>query len=157
LLRTSPSCGDGRLFWENAGEQNFNFVLAMGPADWQAGSTPRRAETFLRPPVARWFSSTGNGAGLPATDSFFHVSGRAVLSCLYPAKQPGQIAARLWNPSSQPAELRLSGILVEGQAQKADLLESPYGSLNGANGDWTIDLPAWGIQTILLTHGGPLE
>ena len=40
LLRTSPSCGDNRLFWENAGEQVFTFTLLLNGNDLAHGACP---------------------------------------------------------------------------------------------------------------------
>ena len=62
LLRTPPSCGDGRLFWENAGEQVFRFSLFPAEAGWQDAGAPHRAATCLRPPVAGWVTDGGDVA-----------------------------------------------------------------------------------------------
>ena len=157
LMRTVPSCGDGRLFWENAGEQHFHFVLRMGSGDWQADAVPARAEAFLRPPAARWVNPAAEAAPtLPARDSFFRASEGAILSSLYPG-QCGQPLTRLWNPSGQPAAVQLSGSLVQGGARACDFLENPSSALAGQDGIWALTLPPWSIQTILLTPGASRE
>ena len=47
LMRTSPSCGDNRLFWENAGEQVFTFTILPMRARLARRTRPRAGGTAL--------------------------------------------------------------------------------------------------------------
>lgn len=148
LLRTAPSCGDRRLYWENAGEQNFHFVFKFAQPDWQSASVPHQAEGFLRPPATRWVEGGGAEGGLPDTYSVLQITDGAILSALYPSHD--RAVLRVWNPSEKQEKPRIAGRLAQGGAQQCNFLETPSGQLDGQLGGWELDLPPWAIRTLIL-------
>lgn len=150
LLRTSPSCGDNRLFWDNAGEQIFTFTLRLDECDWRASHVQEQAAYQLRPPVAQLVRAQ-NG-DLPVAQSLLQVHGSSVaLSSLYPGSEPGVTAVRVWETAGVTQEIVFTGPLGGKQAVTANLLEEAGESLAGAPADWQLSLPAWGIRTVQLT------
>lgn len=150
LLRTSPSCGDVRLFWENAGEQVFNFTLRPNDGDWRAAHVQQQAACQLRPPVARLVQATGGG--LPAEQSFLQVGGSSVaLSSLATGTTPGSTLVRVWETAGANGEIDLTGAFSEADALVVDLLGELAEPLAGRPGNWRASLPAWGIRTIQFT------
>ena len=73
LMRTSPSCGDNRLFWENAGEQVFTFTILPGEPDWRAAQAQELAAQHLRQPAARLVQA--QSGTLPQTQGLLQVQG----------------------------------------------------------------------------------
>ncbi|MBZ0304256.1 MAG: hypothetical protein K8J31_31260 [Anaerolineae bacterium] len=146
LLRSSPSCGDLRFFWENAGEQVYQFILRPTDADWQTADAQRQAANDFRLPVAH--RVTGEAGPLPLENSLLQVDG-ALLSALYPGQDPGQTVARFYETKGASAHVTLSGSLAEAEASAVNFLENPADSLQGTVGQWEVDLTPWRIQTIL--------
>lgn len=151
LLRTSPSCGDGRLFWENAGEQIFSFTLRPNDADWRTAHVQQQAACHLRPPTAKVVQASGGA--LAAEQSFLQVHGAsAALSSLAPGATAGSTLVRVWEIAGRDADMTLSGALCAADAVAVDLLNNVAEPLSGEPGTWQMDLPAWSIRTIRLTQ-----
>lgn len=150
LLRTSPSCGDNRLFWENAGEQIFTFSLRLNESDWRTSHVQHQAAHFLRPPV--YSMVRADRGDLPQTQSFFQVDGPSVaLSSLYPSSEPGATLVRIWETAGLHQQVAFTGAFSEAGAVAVNLLEEKCEpSLTGKPGDWQLSLPAWGIRTVRL-------
>jgi alpha-mannosidase len=148
LLRTSPSCGDHRLFWENAGEQVFQFTLRPVDGDWRAARVQEQAASDLRPPVARLVR--GGAGGLPPSQSFLRLeAASAALSSLYPDGETGAALLRLWETAGATQEVTLAGPLAGGTAQVVNLLGEEVGPPpSGQPGRWQVSLGAWGIRTV---------
>ncbi|MAS33869.1 MAG: hypothetical protein CL610_07675 [Anaerolineaceae bacterium] len=146
LLRSSPSCGDLRFYWENAGEQVYDFTIRPTEADWRHADAQRLASADFRSPVTQLV--TAQQGELPATQSLLRVDG-AVLSALYPGQEGGQTVARFYETQGRNTGVELSGPLADAQATAVNLLEAGGSPLAGQPGDWQTDLPAWRIQTVL--------
>jgi hypothetical protein len=150
LLRTPPSCGDPRLYWENAGEQVFDFCFIPGDGDWREADAPRLATARFRPPVARAVPS--GGGTLPTSDSLLAIEG-AQVSAIYPGADSASTMVRFYETAGRSGEARLTGPLCDGPAALVDLLEDTLPeqeALTGKPGDWRVDLPAWRIVTVRL-------
>lgn len=150
LLRTPPSCGDGRLFFENSGEQVFQFSLLPCQEDWRAANLPQMADHLLRPPIMQKMHA-GGGGSLPDSFSLFEVIGNwAALSSLYPGQAPGEVVARLWDTTGNGGTALLSGPLAERKVFSADLMEQIGKPLRGNPGAWNLPIPGWGIRTVII-------
>ena len=151
LLRTSPSCGDNRLFWENAGEQVFTFTLLLNGHDWRTAHVQQLAAHHLRPPVCRMVRA--NGGDLPGAKSLLRVGGPSVaLSSLYGGSEPGTTVVRVWETAGVQQTVTFTGSLSEGSAVAVDLLDVESApALTGRPGDWQLSLPPWAIRTVRLT------
>jgi alpha-mannosidase len=152
LLRTSPSCGDNRLFWENAGEQVFTFTLLLNERDWRTAHVQQLAAQHLRPPVCR--AVRASSGDLPPAQSLLQVRGPSVaLSSLYGGSEPGATVVRVWETAGVQQTVAITGALSKGGAVTVDLVggESTP-SLTGGLGKWQLSLPAWGIRTVRLTE-----
>jgi hypothetical protein len=152
LLRTSPSCGDNRLFWENAGEQVFTFTLLLNERDWRTAHVQQLAAHHLRPPVCSMVRA--NSGVLPQAQSLLQVHGPSVvLSSLYPGSEPGTTVVRVWETAGVHQTVAFTGAMSEGRAVTVDLLgEESAPALAGEPGDWQLSLPAWGIRTVRLSE-----
>ncbi len=152
LMRTSPSCGDARLFWENAGEHVYDFVLMPGEQDWRDAHAPQVALHYLRPPVSRMGLVSGHGP-LAGSDSFLRIDGTStILSSLYPANTQRALVVRVYDATGQGAVVRLSGSLTMAQANVVDLLEEGAEVMRGKPGEWQLKLSPWSIRTVMLTR-----
>ncbi len=152
LMRTSPSCGDHRLFWENAGEQTYTFTLLTGDADWQQADAQRLAMHIHRPPIVQITSRAGNGS-LPDSQSLLRLEGESVqLSALYPAGAQAGIVVRLVETAGKTDTVTLQGpMAAENKASATNLLEEDPHSLTKEADGWSLSLAPWRIQTVLLT------
>ena len=152
LMRTSPSCGDHRLFWENAGEQVFTFTILPGEADWRAARTQELAAQHLRQPAARLVQAQ-NGA-LPPAQGLLQVQGASVaLSSLYEDAESGATLVRVWETAGTAQMVTFTGSLSSGNATTVNLLnEASEPAPVGQPGDWRLDLPAWSIRTVRFTR-----
>jgi alpha-mannosidase len=145
LLRTSPSCGDTRYFWENAGEQVYRFGWFPIGADWRAEGAIARAQRHLRPPVSTWIEPGGDG-DLPSEQGFLSVSpASALLSSLSRNVEFGDIDIRVFESTGFGADIALAGTLLSTEPVAVDLRGLP---VNGAS--FPFRLPAWRIQTFAL-------
>jgi hypothetical protein len=152
LLRTSPSCGDGRLFFDNAGEHNFRFSFVPGGTDWKSAHAQQAAARLLRLPLQRLVQAgqAAGNASLPDTLSLLQVQdARFALSCLYPGAQPGSLVARVWETTGRAGVAHFSGPLAQSQALAVDFMETGEQPLRGGPGGWDLEIPAWGIRTVL--------
>ena len=153
LLRTSPSCGDARLFWENAGERVYDIAFLPGELNWRTAGAPLLGDEGLKPPVAR-LEHAGGGT-LPPSDSLLRIEGRSViLSSLYPVDTPGATIARIYDAAGHGGPVYLSGPLSRTRAFAADALDQRAGLLPGEPGRWRIDLTPWRIGTVLFARDG---
>ncbi len=151
LLRTSPSCGDTRFFWENAGEQVYRFAWFPTNGDWRAAGAIARAQQHLRPPVTAWVEPDGAGS-LPAEHAFLGVSPTsAVLSSLSRNVDSGDVDIRVFESQGTATMVTLNGPLVEGGSpiEAVDLRGRRV-----AEAAMPFDLPAWRIQTFARREGG---
>lgn len=146
LLRTSPSCGDTRYFWENAGEQVYRFSLYPAGPDWKSEGAIALAQRRLRPPATRFQKSTGGGS-LPDSQSFLAVeSPSAVLSSVSSNVETGAVDIRVFEAQGIESSISLAGPLVERHGTKTELVDlrgHPAAEPDHASRD----LPAWRIQT----------
>jgi len=150
LLRTSPSCGDGRLYWENAGEQVFAFTLLPTEDNWRTAHSQQQAAYHLRPLIGKLVQA--NHGTLATAQSLLRVHGSSVaLSSLYPGTTPGATVLRVWETTGANRQVALTGALSEASAVAVNLLEEEGEALVGKAGDWRVDLPAWGVRTLRLT------
>ena len=163
LIRTSPSCGDGRLFFENAGKQVFSFHLIPGETDWRAAHTPVIAQAMHRLPVAKRYVSSSATAdnNLPNTYSLLSMtkeSGGALqdlaLSSLYPAHNSSDVLLRVWDTTGRGEDITLSGPLAQAGAALADLMDNAADPLSGQPGRWRLDVPPYGIRSVRLSRKG---
>jgi alpha-mannosidase len=151
LMRTSPSCGDPRLFWENPGEQVYRFSMVPTGPKWQAARPFDVADGVLRTPEAVFTDMRGTGS-LPNTHSLLTLeSESAVLSSLSQREGDGAIRIRVFEGTGAPTSLSVSGPLVEdARVQVVDLLDRP---IQGMRPETTsFDLPPWRIQTLRVTR-----
>ncbi len=148
LLRSVPSCGDGRLYFEHAGEHAFTFHFIPGAPGWQAAGSPQVAARLLRPPVAVLSAAGGEGA-LPIAHSLLQVEDRRfALSCLYPALEGDAVIARVWDTSGEGGAAYLSGPLAAGQASEVNFLEEAQAPLQGRPWGWMLQVPPHAIRTV---------
>lgn len=146
LLRTSPSCGDARFFWDNAGEQVFTFSFFPGKTQWREADAARLALALHKQPVVKRVSTSGGT--LPRQQSLFAVEG-ALLSALYPGVQPQTIIARVYEPNGQEKVVRCRGAFSE--LSVVDLLETQSNQDSVVHGeDVQVKLRPWQIQTVSL-------
>jgi hypothetical protein len=146
LLRTSPSCGDTRYFWENAGEQVYRFAFHAMGADWRSEGAIALAQRHLRRPVCRYVAEHDAGS-LPVAQGMLTVeSSSAVLSSLSRNVATGEIDARVFEAQGENATVTLGGPLVTSEPVAVDLL----GQENGSVGEDGIALPGWRIQTLAI-------
>jgi hypothetical protein len=152
LMRTSPSCGDNRLFWENAGEQVFTFTILPGEADWRAAQAQELAAQFLRPPAARLVQA--QSGVLPLVQGLLQVQGASVaLSSLYEDTGSGATLVRVWETAGVAQTVTFTGPFSSGTATIVNLLnEVREPAPAGQGGDWQFDLPAWGIRTVRISR-----
>lgn len=149
LMRTSPSCGDGRLFLEQAGEHVFTFSYFLNDPDWKKANAQQLASRQLKPPVYRLVQAGGKG-DLPLSMSFLTIEGdHYALSSLYPGTSPEETLARIWETTGRPDKAHFSGPLSEGRALAVDFLGEGGQPLDGKPGSWELEIPAWGIRTVL--------
>jgi alpha-mannosidase len=154
LMRTSPSCGDKRLYWENAGERVYRVSFLPGPADWRAADVQHRADALLRPPAATVTHAAGGGS-LPDELSLLRIAGDgAALASLAPASDGAGSVARLFETRGERTEVTLSGPLAAGDARLVNLLEEEARPCAGEPGAWTFELAPWRIQTVRLGGAG---
>ena len=151
-MRTSPSCGDNRLFWENAGEQVFTFTILGGESDWRAAQAQDLAAQYLRQPAARLVGAQ-NG-DLPQAQSLLQVQGTSVaLSSLYEDTESGATLVRVWDTTGVAQTVTFTGPIASGTAAIVNLLnEVSEPAPAGQGGNWQLDLPAWGIRTVRITR-----
>lgn len=153
LFRTSPSCGDPKLFWENAGEHTFRFSLRPCGAEWKTERLPQRAQVWERPVIARVVQS-GKG-DLPATHSLLGIGAEGVLlSALYPAQQKGAALMRVWESAGEKRDVTVSGPLAAAAAtaEQVNLLENRESNLQKQKDAWKSEVPGWGLRTLRLTR-----
>ena len=152
LMRTSPSCGDNRLFWENAGEQVFTFTILPGESDWRAARAQELAAQHLRQPAARLVQAQ-NG-DLPPAQGLLQVQGTSVaLSSLYDDAESGATLVRVWETAGVAQTVTFTGPFSGGTATAVNLInEVSEPTPAGQAGDWQLDLPAWGIRTVRITR-----
>jgi alpha-mannosidase len=153
LIRTSPSCGDGRLFFENAGKQVFNFSLIPG----EVQDAARLAQSMLRLPLARLYPAQAQGTtgSLADQDSLLSLTGKGgealkniLLSSLYLAEDGKDVLVRVWNTSGSNETVNLTGTLAQKVACLADLMDEPLSAASGQAGRWQIDVPGYSIRTV---------
>ena len=121
LMRTSPSCGDNRLFWENAGEQVFTFTILPGEPDWRAAQAQELAAQHLRQPAARLVQA--QSGDLPQAQSLLQVQGTSVaLSSLYDDAESGATLVRVWETAGVAQTVTITGPLSSGTAAIVNLL-----------------------------------
>jgi hypothetical protein len=151
LMRTSPSCGDPRLFWENAGEQVYQFSMDPTGPEWQAARPSNIAANVLRTPEHVFTDVRGSGA-LPTSHSLLTLDAEsAVLSSLSRREGEGAIRIRVFEGAGAQDSVRLSGALVEGATvELVDLLDQPV-QTSRTRGE-SFDLPPWRIQTLRVTR-----
>ena len=151
LLRSAPSCGDTRLYWDNAGEQVYKLSFIPGEKGWQAAEAPRLASENLRCPVFRRVSTSAGS--LPPQQSLFEVGG-ALLSALHPGTRPETTVARVYNPMGRENKVNLTSTLGK-EIEAVDFLERTCSEeemvLTGQPGKWQADLGPWKILTVLLS------
>jgi len=151
LLRSAPSCGDTRFFWENAGEQVYRFAWYPTGGDWRSAGSIARAQQTLRPPVNRWVEP-GSGGRIPKVGSFLSpLPDRVVLSSLSRNVESGDTDIRVLAVEALNEPLVLEGPLVGAGAtvEAVDLTGRAFGT--GAVPD---SMPAWRIQTFAVRATG---
>jgi alpha-mannosidase len=155
LLRTPPSCGDKRFYWENSGEQHFSFSYVLTERDWRQSNVQATATKVWRPPLAKLISAQGNGV-LPSKLSLLQVDcGTALCSSLYPGDDAREMILRLYDTVGADSEIILTGSLCKGEALATDFMHRERNTLPGEAGRWRIALPAWAIQTVKLKYDEP--
>jgi alpha-mannosidase len=109
-------------------------------------------DRHLKPPVSRLVQARGDGPLLPE-GSFLGIEGDfAALSSLYPSTATDAVVARIYDTQGNGGTVRLSGPLTEASAAAMNLLEEDPQPLAGQPGEWRVELPAWRIQTVILTR-----
>lgn len=155
LMRTSPSCGDVRLFWENAGEQVYRFsILPTGPS-WQAAKPFDLAASVLRTPKQVFAEELGHGM-LPSSQSYLTMqAGTAVLSSIARDNDHGMVRIRLFEGTGAPDVVRLEGPLIDDtRIDLVDLIDRKIdGDINGSEASF--DLSPWRIQTLRIIKDEP--
>lgn len=153
LMRTSPSCGDPRFFWENAGEQIYRFSFVLTGADWRRSSPFAEARRLLQPPCAAFIDSAGGGA-LPARQSLLAIAGENVqLSSIAPSLDDETVDIRMFEASGREEAVRLSGPLIHGrQVASVDLIGRPTGSVMPDADVVRLVLPPWRIRTLRISR-----
>lgn len=148
LMRTAPSCGDGRLFLEQPGEHIFSFSYYLNEPDWRKANAQQLASTCWKLPVYR-LVKTREKDGLLPSKSFLTLEGEQfALSSLYPGNSDRTTIARIWETTGRPGKARFTGPLTEGQAFTVDFFGEGEQPLDGNPGSWELDIPAWGIRTV---------
>ena len=151
LMRTSPSCGDARYFWENAGEQIYRFSFVATGSRWQEAGMIQIADRVLRPPVTQWIQSNGDG-DLASSGSFLQVeSETALLSSLAPNADGNGFFARVFEAGGVTSPVTIAGTLVESpgiNADQVDLLDRRQQAPVEEDGAWRFAVAPWRIQTI---------
>ncbi|MDQ3657612.1 MAG: hypothetical protein M3457_21360, partial [Chloroflexota bacterium] len=151
LLRTSPSCGDTRYFWGNAGEQVYRFSLYPAGPDWKTEGAIALAQRRLCLPAGRFLESTGGGS-LPDSQSFLAVeSPSAVLSSVSANVETGALDIRVFEAQGIESPISLAGPLVERRGTKTELVDLRGHPAAGTDHDPQV-LPAWRIQTYSATR-----
>lgn len=143
LLRTSPSCGDTRYYWENAGEQMYRFAFYPMGADWRGEGAIAQAQRHLRQPVSRYIDGSAAGS-LQAARGFLTVdSPSAILSSLSRNVATEDVDIRIFEARGIDTQVALSGPLITSTPVQVDLLGR---NDDLANTEQRI-VPAWRIQT----------
>jgi len=75
---------------------------------------------------------------------------------LYPGPSVETVIARIWETTGQSGLARFSGPLSEDRALAVDFLGEGHRLLDGKPGSWELDVPAWGIRTVLLKNEGEI-
>ncbi len=159
LMRTVQSCGDARLYYEQAGEHVFRFTFIPGETDWRLMNVQQIAWRQQKPPVNCLAQTLPNGAYpigniLPDPYSLLRVQDeRFALSSLYPGARPGTVIARIWETQGRAGKTEFSGPLADGRALAVDFLEENGQPLDGHPGAWALEVPAWGICTVMFEGG----
>jgi alpha-mannosidase len=84
LLRTSPSCGDDRFYWENSGKQQYHFRFKFGSAE-DKGWASDFGQQLLCPVVTAELPLAGCPGDLPNADRFVRLEeDNLILSSVYP-------------------------------------------------------------------------
>lgn len=148
----SPSCGDARYFWENAGEQVYRFSFVATGGDWREAGLIRIADRILRPPVSQWIESNGGGDLSPSM-SFLRVeSETALLSSLAPKATGDGFFVRVFESAGVTSPVTIAGTLVESpgiDAGQVDLLDRRQEAPFKNDGTWQFAVAPWRIQTIM--------
>lgn len=147
LLRSSPSCGDTRFFWENAGEQVYRFAWYPTGADWKEAHAISRAQHTLRPPVTAWVEASEGQETLPPRMSFLRVEPpSAVLTSLSRNVESDDTDIRVLAATGRDEAVTLTGPLIADVRMDAVNLRGE----TIATGDMPFALPAWRIQTFTI-------
>lgn len=149
LLRSSPSCGDTRFFWENAGEQVYRFAWYPTGSDWQEANTIARAQPVLRPPVTAWMDGNESSAAstLPQEASFLQLEpASVVLTSLSRNVESGDTDIRVLAASGRDEAVTIAGsLLIDTHLDAVNLRGETV-----AEAPMPYPLPAWRIQTFAI-------
>lgn len=147
LMRTSPSCGDKRLYWENAGEQVYRFTIFPTDGAWQAVRPFDLAAAILRAPVQVPVEARDGGM-LPSRQSFLAMEAdTAVLSSLSWDESDQAIRARIFEGTGSGSHVTLGGPVVENAIVEAvDLNDRVVDRLDATSVG--LELAPWRIQTL---------
>lgn len=148
LMRTSPSCGDKRFFWENAGEQAYRFSLFPTGPLWQDANPFDLAANVLRVPRHHVVDAQ-DGGNLPLSQSCLSLDAQtAVLSSVASNQIDGTINIRVFEGAGTTGTVSLKGPLVdEARVELVDLIGHDAQSIASAS-EYRFELPAWRIQTL---------
>lgn len=143
LLRTSPSCGEPRMNWNNAGANRWHLELRV-VRDGSIGALVELGDRAWRTPVV-----VSHGTG--ASTNLLHNTGDAVI--LTALLLDGGPVARLLNHSDHPAVVRLEGPLACRGGALVDLAGNASQQVPAVDGAMTFTLAPWRIQTVALNAG----
>ena len=103
LLRTPPSCGDPKFYWDNAGEQVFEFAFHFSDVGVPAVHRQRLGYEVLQPAIVH-ISRGERDAGPTLRPSEFTLDGDGVIvSAMYPEKDG--IVLRLFEANGEASRV----------------------------------------------------
>ncbi len=115
------------------------------------GALLARGSTFAVPPHV--VPAIGSAATLPPSGGFLSLGaldGEIQLSACYRSAEADALVVRVFNPSDQPARVRLSAARSVHDASRVDLLERKIESLTVDGGAIELGLGAFAIETVMV-------
>jgi|GEM_PF-1431904 len=149
LMRTAPSCGDRRFYWENAGKVDYRFRLSFGDAR-QCGWSARLGQQWLCP-IETHIPSGSRGAPSCPSETFIRLKEpNLLLSSVQPDQEGIVIRFFEIEGKSVQATLKVAGVKklrrISLDGEPAEIVQP------ASDGEWTLRVKPYEIVTL---HGAP--
>lgn len=130
------------------GHHEFTYSLLPHMGDWREGETVRRAWELNVPLVC--LLASGQGAGLPATQSFLEVEGPAIVQTLKPAEDGDGWILRLYEPHGGRGMVRVRGAYPWRQVVECNHVEEVRQALTVEGASFAFPIRPFEIKTFRL-------